>query len=77
MKKKSNCSDQVHAFTAWTVRKRWKRVLGYGILVICAGLLYAVFVKWSGIAIPCLFHLVTGLKCPGCGVTQMCVALLH
>lgn len=57
--------------------KRFKRVVGYGILMLCAGLLYGIFVTWSGIAIPCLFYLVTGLKCPGCGVTQMCVALLH
>lgn len=57
--------------------KRLKRVLGFLCLIICAGLLYAIFVKWSGIAVPCLFHRVTGLKCPGCGITQMCIALLH
>ncbi|MGN1205636.1 MAG: DUF2752 domain-containing protein [Eubacterium sp.] len=26
---------------------------------------------------PCLFHLVTGLPCPGCGGTRAFVALLH
>ena len=42
-----------------------------------AGLLYGIFVSYTGLAIPCLFRKVTGLLCPGCGVTGMCVALLH
>lgn len=29
------------------------------------------------IGIPCVFHKVTGLLCPGCGVTHMFVAMLH
>ena len=36
-----------------------------------------MFVKKTGMAVPCVFHLVTGWKCPGCGVTRMCVALLQ
>lgn len=42
-----------------------------------AGLLYRIFVSYTGLAIPCLFRKVTGLLCPGCGVTGMCVALLQ
>ena len=42
-----------------------------------AGLLYGIFVSYTGLAIPCLFRKVTGLLCPGCGVTGMCVALVH
>lgn len=42
-----------------------------------AGLLYGIFVSYTGLAIPCLFRKMTGLLCPGCGVTGMCVALLH
>lgn len=50
--------------------------------MLCAALLlvgcaYAIFVSLTGLAIPCVFHLVTGLQCPGCGVSRMCVSLLH
>lgn len=27
--------------------------------------------------IPCLFHLVTDLVCPGCGMTRACLAITH
>ena len=27
--------------------------------------------------IPCLFRLLTGFKCPGCGITTMLICLLH
>ncbi len=40
-----------------------------------AGLIYLCFIRLTGFAIPCPFHLVTGLKCPGCGVTGMCIHL--
>lgn len=46
-------------------------------MVVLAGILYGVFVKATSFGIPCMFHLITGLKCPGCGVTRMAVALLQ
>ena len=46
-------------------------------IVAGAGLLYAVFVTVTGWAIPCPFHLLTGLYCPACGVGRMCLALLR
>lgn len=27
--------------------------------------------------IPCLFHLVTDVPCPGCGMTRACLAIIH
>ena len=27
--------------------------------------------------IPCVFHLLTDLVCPGCGMTRACIALVH
>ena len=54
-------------------RKVWKGALT--LLVI--GAAYAVLIHLLGFGIPCPIHLVTGLQCPGCGVTRMVMALLH
>lgn len=59
----------------WQIRIR--RVAVYAGMIFAVGLCYGAFVQRTGLAIPCVFHLLTGLKCPGCGVTRMCVALLR
>lgn len=59
----------------WQARLR--KIAGYAGVILAAGICYGVFVQRTGLAIPCLFHLVTGLQCLGCGVTRMCVALLR
>lgn len=58
-------------------KHRLKRLLLLAGLILGLGLAYAVFVRLSGLSIPCPFHAVTGLLCPGCGVTRMCLALLR
>ena len=60
-----------------TKKARLKKLLMNIFLLGMAGLLYGIFVSYTGLAIPCLFRKVTGLLCPGCGVTGMCVAHLH
>ena len=44
-------------------------------LLVGAGFLYFLFVDLTGLGIPCLFRMATGLKCPGCGVTTMVESL--
>lgn len=57
--------------------RRRRRVLTAAVVLLAAGLGYALWVHVTGLALPCPFHAVIGLKCPGCGVTRMCLALLR
>lgn len=59
------------------IRKRFIEILRYAILMIAVGVAYGFICEKTGIAIPCIFHKITGLKCPACGVTRMCIALMH
>lgn len=59
------------------VRKRLFYVLGATALLFALGGVYAVFLRHTGIGFVCPFNFLTGLKCPGCGVTRMCLALLR
>lgn len=59
-----------------TSKQRFLRLASWAGLILGIGLAYALFVRLTGLAIPCPIRLVTGLLCPGCGVTGMCLALL-
>lgn len=47
--------------------------------LVCGAILaaYYVFTQLTGLSLPCVFFEITGLKCPGCGLTAMCTALAH
>ncbi|MBR6256118.1 MAG: DUF2752 domain-containing protein [Lachnospiraceae bacterium] len=47
-----------------------------GILLL-VGVLYAIWCNLTGLGIPCVFRLVFGIKCPGCGMTHAAVAMTH
>lgn len=59
------------------MKKRLLTVLHICAVLLAAGGAYEIFVSRTGIALPCPIRFLTGLKCPGCGVTHMCIALLH
>ena len=56
---------------------RLRRLTLIYLAILAAGLLYAWLVRLVGAGIPCVFRLTTGLLCPGCGVSRMCLALLR
>ncbi|MEG1458231.1 MAG: DUF2752 domain-containing protein [Acetivibrio sp.] len=46
-------------------------------LITVLGMGYAFIGVKFGIAMPCMFHEITGFYCPGCGVSRMCLFLLQ
>lgn len=59
------------------MRKRIQKGLIVGAAVLLGGCAYLLLYSRLGIGIPCVFHLVTGLSCPGCGVTRMLLSLMR
>lgn len=59
------------------IRKRLFQVLRSGLLLLCIGILYSIFLQKTGIGLVCPVNFLTGLKCPGCGVSHMCIALMQ
>ena len=56
---------------------RGKKAAIIGAAVLLVGCVYALVLSRTGYGIPCVFRLVTGLKCPGCGVSHMLLGLLR
>lgn len=54
---------------------RLKSVLKSTSIVLAIGLAYFIFVKITHLGIPCVFNLITGLHCPGCGISRMFLSL--
>ncbi|WP_218587676.1 DUF2752 domain-containing protein [Selenomonas ruminantium] len=58
-------------------RQRAGRLAGQLAGLAASGVAYLLLIHWLGRGIPCIFHLLTGYKCPGCGVTHLVLALLR
>lgn len=56
---------------------RLKKLLIQSAAILCVGCAYAIFCSLTHWGLPCPFHLVTGLNCPGCGVSRMLLSLLR
>ena len=58
-------------------QKELKSVLKRGVILLLIGTAYLLWCNFSPIRIPCVFHLITGWDCPGCGMTRAMVELAH
>lgn len=58
-------------------KTRLLRLLGGLCLLLALGLGYALAVQVLGRGLYCPFYMATGLLCPGCGVSRMCLSLLR
>lgn len=52
-----------------------KRIRIY-LSVLSLGIVYGIWVRYTGIGIPCPFRMLTGWLCPGCGITTLFMRLL-
>ena len=56
------------------VRKRILIIYG---VVIGTGLVYTLWIKLTGLSLPCLYYAITGFYCPGCGSSRMFIRLFN
>lgn len=59
------------------MKKRLFKSIALSVSLFVLGCAYAFISSNYGLSIPCLFNKITGLKCPGCGVSRMCVSILN
>ena len=60
-----------------TVEERKAHVFKEITTILLLGISYYIFVTITGVGIPCVFRLITGYKCPGCGISHMFIKLFH
>lgn len=63
------------AMTPITSQKRLGRVILIWCCVLGLGIGYGLFCVKTGMGIPCVLHEVTGLDCPGCGLSRAVLAI--
>lgn len=46
-------------------------------ILILIGVSYYLVTYFTGLYIPCYIRLITGFRCPGCGITHMIINIFH
>lgn len=59
------------------MNKRYFHVVKIFLLLLLILISYYFLNKYLGFSIPCVFNLITGYKCPGCGITHLFFDLIN
>lgn len=59
------------------MKSRAKKLCIFLTAILLIGVLYYFVTYFTGFYIPCLVRLVTGLRCPGCGISHMIINIFH
>lgn len=73
--KSSKNNEKVLNFMTDQKKRLKSTLIKYGVIFGIA-LAYLIFVLCTGLGIPCVFHAITKLECPGCGVTRMLISIV-
>ena len=57
------------------IKKRAVKLVKGAAVTVLIGILYYLFVRFTALGIPCIFRVITGKYCPGCGISRMFIAL--
>ena len=57
------------------MKQRLTKTIQSYLIIFSAGLLYYIVNIIFNIKIPCVFNKITGLYCPGCGISRMFISL--
>ena len=57
--------------------QRRNKVLRIALILLGIGALYALLTYFTDFGIPCPIYTITGLQCPGCGISRMFLALFQ
>ena len=63
--------------TSWYNSLLVKKSIKTNCIILLIAITYLIWYRFTHLGIPCVFHMVTDLYCPGCGVTRMFLALFN
>jgi len=59
------------------LKKRAAKVIRDSLVLLFIGIAYYLFCKLTNLSLGCPLRSMTGLLCPGCGLTRMCFSLIN